>query len=150
MIPDVLNWLGMDRIDWLLSMSAETYDALVGAGIRIIQRVTLPDVCVPKHAVIEINCKIADGYHADAIKTDELVNELRDLRTIRKQCKRIYSLAKEDKLNYWKLNSDNFDNCVSVVKECIDRNYPIHNIPLHSRFRHFDAKALNKLMKGCD
>ena len=133
MIRDVLIWLGMDRIDLLLSMSAETYDALVAAGIRITQRVSLP-------AVFEI---IADG-----IKTDEIVHELLDLRTIRKQCKRIYSLAKADKLNYWNFNVDNFDNCVLVAKECIDRNYPIHNIPLLSR--HFDAKPLTKLMKGCD
>ena len=62
MMPDVLNWLGIDRIDWLLSMSSEKYEALVNAGIRIIQRVSLPDIYVPKHAVIEISAKIAAGY----------------------------------------------------------------------------------------
>ena len=89
-------------------------------------------------------------YHADEIKTDEVVAELRDLRTVRQQCQRIYELGEKDKLNFWRLNLKNFDHCVSVVKECVDRNYRQHNIPLHSRFRHFDENSLNMLLKKWD
>jgi len=44
MMPDVLLWLGINRIDWLLSMSADKYDAISGAGIDVMQRVALPDM----------------------------------------------------------------------------------------------------------
>jgi len=51
MMPDILNWLGIDRIDWLLSMSSEKYEAIVEAGITVNQRVSLPDEYVPKNAI---------------------------------------------------------------------------------------------------
>merc|ERR1719319_1621311 len=44
MMPDVLNWLGINRIDWLLSMSNEKYDAITSAGIQVPQHVA-GDVC---------------------------------------------------------------------------------------------------------
>lgn len=44
-MPDVLVWLGVRRIDWLLSMSHEKYDALTAAGITIVQRVSRGDTC---------------------------------------------------------------------------------------------------------
>ena len=35
-MPEILLWLGIDRIDWLLSMSREKYDALIQHNIKII------------------------------------------------------------------------------------------------------------------
>ena len=32
MMPDVLNWLGLRRIDWLCSMSNEKYSVILPAG----------------------------------------------------------------------------------------------------------------------
>merc|ERR1711935_664696 len=43
MMPDVLNWMGIRRIDWLCSMSNEKYEAITGAGIKVMQRVDLPE-----------------------------------------------------------------------------------------------------------
>ena len=37
MMPDALRWLGVKRIDWLCSMSNEKYEAIVGAGIKVMQ-----------------------------------------------------------------------------------------------------------------
>ena len=39
MMPDILLWLGITRIDWLLSMSNLKYDAMVRSGIDIVERV---------------------------------------------------------------------------------------------------------------
>jgi GTP cyclohydrolase II len=62
LMPDVLHWLGVTRIDRLVSMSNLKYDALVSAGIEIGERVPLPLALVPKDAAIEIEAKKAAGY----------------------------------------------------------------------------------------
>jgi GTP cyclohydrolase II len=62
LMPDVLHWLGVTRIDRLVSMSNLKYDALVGAGIEIGERVPLPAELVPKDASVEIEAKKAAGY----------------------------------------------------------------------------------------
>ena len=48
LMPDALHWLGVRRIDRLVSMSDMKYDALVGQGIEIVERVSLPDHLVPE------------------------------------------------------------------------------------------------------
>jgi len=62
LMPDVLHWLGVTRIDRLVSMSNMKYDALVGSGIEIGERVPLPAELVPKDASVEIEAKKAAGY----------------------------------------------------------------------------------------
>lgn len=150
MMPDILNWFGIDRIDWLLSMSSEKYDAIIEAGICVNQRVPLPDSYVPKNAKVEVLAKIAAGYHAESSiskqKEQETLSALRDLRTIRKQCSRIFKLAKLNKLTYFKLNINKFDFVVKQVLSVINEHYPDHNIPLHSRFRHFNENKLTNLI----
>lgn len=62
LMPDVIHWLGITRIDRLVSMSNLKYDALVGAGIEIGERVSLPADLVPQDAMVEIEAKKAAGY----------------------------------------------------------------------------------------
>jgi GTP cyclohydrolase II len=62
LMPDVIHWLGISRIDRLVSMSNLKYDALVGAGIDIGERVPLPQGLVPPDAMVEIAAKKAAGY----------------------------------------------------------------------------------------
>jgi len=145
MMPDVLNWLGLNRIDWLLSMSNEKYQAIVNAGIQVMQRVALPEMFVPKAAFVEMNAKIASGYHTDTLKSDEVIKELQDLRTIRKQCLRIYQLAKEESLKYFRLNLEKLPIAATRVVACINRFYPDLKIPYHSRLRHFGEKRMDAL-----
>jgi GTP cyclohydrolase II len=64
LMPDALHWLGIARIDRLVSMSNLKYDALVGAGIEIGERVALPPELVPQDAMVEIAAKKAAGYFA--------------------------------------------------------------------------------------
>src|SRR5262245_7751558 len=63
LMPDALHWLGVRRIDRLISMSDMKYDALVGQGIEIVERVPLPDHLVPSDAQVEIAAKKAAGYY---------------------------------------------------------------------------------------
>jgi len=147
MMPDVLNWLGLNRIDWLLSMSNEKYQAIVDAGIQVMQRVALPEMFVPKAAFVEMNAKIASGYHTDKLKSDEVIKELQDLRTIRKQCSRIYQLAEQGSLKYFHLNLEKLPIAVTRVVDSINELYPDLKIPYHSRLRHFGEKRMEALEK---
>jgi len=147
MMPDVLNWLGVRRIDWLISMSNEKYVAILDAGIEVMQRVALPEMYVPKPALVEMNAKIASGYHTDQLKSDEVIKELQDLRTVRRRCARLYELAKHDSLKYFKLHLENLPTAVTRVVTCINETYPDLNIPYHSRLRHFGEKRMDALRK---
>lgn len=63
LMPDVLHWLGVTRIDRLMSMSNMKYDALVDSGIEIGERVPIPPELVPPDASVEIEAKKAAGYY---------------------------------------------------------------------------------------
>jgi GTP cyclohydrolase II len=43
LMPDILHWLGVTKIDRMLSMSNMKYDAIVNSGIPIHERVPIPD-----------------------------------------------------------------------------------------------------------
>jgi GTP cyclohydrolase II len=64
LMPDVLNWLGVVRIDRLVSMSNVKYDAMVRQGIEIVERVPLPADRIPDDARVEMDAKKAAGYYA--------------------------------------------------------------------------------------
>ncbi len=64
LMPDVLHWLGITRIDRLMSMSNMKYDALVGSGIDVVERVPIPDGLIPEDASVEMQAKKAAGYYA--------------------------------------------------------------------------------------
>jgi GTP cyclohydrolase II len=62
LMPDVLHWLGITRIQRFVSMSDMKCDALLRQGIAIDERVPLPDAMIPPDARVEIEAKIAAGY----------------------------------------------------------------------------------------
>ncbi|PJF20074.1 GTP cyclohydrolase II [Paramicrosporidium saccamoebae] len=62
LMPDVLHWLGVQKIDEMISMSNMKYDAIVGAGIPILERVPIPDEMVPPDSQVEMVAKVASGY----------------------------------------------------------------------------------------
>jgi GTP cyclohydrolase II len=62
LMPDVIHWLGISRIDRFVSMSNMKYDALAGGGIEIGERVPIPDWLVPDDASVEMEAKKAAGY----------------------------------------------------------------------------------------
>ncbi|MGV9825520.1 MULTISPECIES: GTP cyclohydrolase II [unclassified Gordonia (in: high G+C Gram-positive bacteria)] len=62
LMPDVLHWLGITRIDRLVSMSNMKYDAITGSGIEVGERVDIPESLIPADARVEIDAKMAAGY----------------------------------------------------------------------------------------
>jgi GTP cyclohydrolase II len=72
LMPDAIHWLGIARIDRLVSMSNLKYDALIAAGIEIGERVALPPELVPSDAMVEIEAKKAAGYFTPESETASL------------------------------------------------------------------------------
>ncbi|THD00276.1 hypothetical protein EYZ11_000169 [Aspergillus tanneri] len=62
LMPDILHWLGIKKIDRMLSMSNMKYDAIVQTGIPIYERVPIPEDMIPSDSRVEIDAKINAGY----------------------------------------------------------------------------------------
>ena len=73
LMPDVLHWLGVTKIDRFVSMSNMKHDALTASGIEIGERVPIPDELIPDDAKVEMEAKKAAGYFsAHAPTADKL------------------------------------------------------------------------------
>ncbi|KEZ40246.1 hypothetical protein SAPIO_CDS8740 [Scedosporium apiospermum] len=72
LMPDILHWLGIKKIDRMLSMSNMKYDAIVSQGIPIHERVELPEERIPEDSRVEIDAKITA---ASIIKSGDLDGE---------------------------------------------------------------------------
>ncbi len=78
LMPDVLHWMGIKRIDHLVSMSNMKYDAIVGSGIEVGERVQIPDDLIPADAKVEMEAKKAAGYFTpDDIKKGEALKKVK-------------------------------------------------------------------------
>ncbi len=71
LMPDVLHWLGVKKIDNMISMSDMKHDAIVKSGIKIIKRVPIPHDLIPADAQVEMEAKKAAGYFTDESVLDE-------------------------------------------------------------------------------
>lgn len=65
LMPDVLHWLGIMRIDRFVSMSDMKFDAITGSGIEIAERVAIPENLIPPDAQVEMEAKKAAGYFSE-------------------------------------------------------------------------------------
>jgi len=74
LMPDVLHWLGITRIDRMVSMSNMKYNAITQAGIEIVKRIPIPEDLIPQDARVEIEAKKAAGYYTtgDVLDADGL------------------------------------------------------------------------------
>lgn len=145
LMPDILLWLGISRIDWLLSMSSEKYDAIVAADIKVMQRISLPDELVPTGASVEITAKISAGYHTDTVHSSEVRSRLKGLDAIREQCGKVFRLAEKGLCHHFTMNLKNLPKTVDAVLNCIKKDYPSLDIPHHSRIRHFTFNGEDRL-----
>jgi hypothetical protein len=64
LMPDVLHWMGMKRIDRLVSMSDMKYNAITRSGIEVTERVSIPADRIPADAHVEMDAKKAAGYYS--------------------------------------------------------------------------------------
>lgn len=62
LMPDILHWLGIKKIDRMLSMSNMKHDAIVDTGIKILERIPIPEDMIPDDSRVEIDAKINAGY----------------------------------------------------------------------------------------
>ncbi|MEH1965648.1 GTP cyclohydrolase II [Nostoc sp.] len=74
LMPDVLHWLGITRIDRMVSMSNMKYNAIIQAGIEIVERIPIPEDLIPPDARVEMEAKKAAGYYTtgDVLDADGL------------------------------------------------------------------------------
>jgi GTP cyclohydrolase II len=81
LMPDVVHWLGIRRIDRFVSMSNMKYEALVKSGVQIGERVAIPPELVPPDAAVEIEAKKAAGYFTPEPAPSDLTQVVgRDLK----------------------------------------------------------------------
>ena len=73
LMPDVMHWLGITRIDQFVSMSNLKYDAVTQSGIEIVERITIPEDLIPADAQVEIKAKKAAGYYTEDEVPDDSV-----------------------------------------------------------------------------
>jgi GTP cyclohydrolase II len=71
LMPDVLHWLGIQKVDHMVSMSDMKYDAIVNSGIPILRRYDIPEHLIPPDSRVEIDAKIAAGYFTSGKKITE-------------------------------------------------------------------------------
>lgn len=71
LMPDVMHWLGITRIDQFVSMSNLKYDAVTQSGIEIVNRISIPEELIPSDARVEIDAKKAAGYYTEGHIPDE-------------------------------------------------------------------------------
>ncbi|MGQ9371263.1 GTP cyclohydrolase II [Azospirillum sp. ST 5-10] len=73
LMPDIFHWLGVRRIDRMVSMSNMKSDAIRRAGIEIVEQIPIPDELIPDDAKVEMDAKKAAGYFTPTVPTkDEL------------------------------------------------------------------------------
>ena len=61
LMPDVLHWLGISRIDRMVSMSNLKYDAIAQSGIEIVERVPIPEELIPADARVVLTESTHEG-----------------------------------------------------------------------------------------
>lgn len=145
LMPDVLLWLGISRIDRLLSMSSDKYDAITGAGITVVSRVSLPEEWVPKGAYIEISAKISSGYMGFQPTSNNEYAELKTLEMIRKKANQLFAIGTRGPgLPHFKIDLSKIDFIVDRVIKTTLKTYPSLKIPDHSRMRHYEVTFFHK------
>ncbi len=78
LMPDVLHWLGITRIDRFISMSDMKHNAITRSGIEIVTRVPIPEELIPADAQVEIEAKKAAGYYSEnKVLTEEELAEIK-------------------------------------------------------------------------
>jgi len=67
--PDVLHWLGVTKIDELVSDSEVKYEAIVASGIQVVKRVAIPQDRLPPAARVEVQAQ--EGQRLEKRRSQE-------------------------------------------------------------------------------
>ncbi len=80
----------------------------------------------------------------DWLNGDNAVAYLRTSNAIRERCEQLFSLAQQDKLGHFTLHLDRLADVARATCREIRTNYPDLEVPLHSRWRHFNAGDVDR------
>jgi GTP cyclohydrolase II len=69
LMPDVLHFFGITKIDNMISMSDMKYNAIVNSGISILNRYEIPAEKIPEDARVEMEAKKNAGYFSQGEKS---------------------------------------------------------------------------------
>ncbi len=75
----------------------------------------------------------------------EIINYLRSPRAIRERCQQIFLWGCEDQLAHFQCDLSQLEPVADYVIQVIKNNYPDLNIPIHSRWRHFEVGHVPRL-----
>lgn len=73
------------------------------------------------------------------------VLKLRSTDTIRERCAKILALGRAGRLAHFAVHDDRLAACASYVVRVIRENYPTLEVPVHSRWRHFDVGGVARV-----
>ena len=62
---------------------------------------------------------------------------------VRARCNKIGEIAERGQTKWFRYHPENLERCVSIVTAECQGNYPDQNIPLHSRWRHFEIGGID-------
>ncbi|XWK91283.1 MAG: URC4/urg3 family protein [Phormidium sp.] len=75
----------------------------------------------------------------------KLIDYLRSPAAIRERCDRIFTLALDDKLLYFRVDLSKLEKCADYVIQVMRDDYPNLEIPFHSRWRHFEVGNVSRI-----
>ncbi|HAU2358115.1 TPA: DUF1688 family protein [Legionella pneumophila] len=106
------------------------------------------DITHPKELLISMNWlnrKDVPFMNNQEQQIQNILNTLRDPRTIRTQSHRILNLAKQNRLEHFSLSPERMTTTASYIVDIITSRYPELDIPYHSRWRHFEMDGLPRI-----
>ena len=74
-----------------------------------------------------------------------LIDYLQSPEAIRERCDRLFTLALDDKLPYFRVDLSKLENCADYVIQVMRDDYPNLEIPFHSRWRHFEVGNVSRI-----
>jgi len=75
----------------------------------------------------------------------DAIRRLRAVSTIRERCENIFEAGLEGDLEHFSMDLERLPDLAERVAAVTRRNYPSLEVPLHSRWRHFDAGGDSRL-----
>ena len=79
--------------------------------------------------------------------TQSAVRQLRKPAEIRIRCQELLSMGECGKLHHFQVHTDQLDAVAHKVAEITRARYPDLNIPIHSRWRHFEVSNIDRWKK---
>ena len=87
---------------------------------------------------------IADDWHHRQEEAHAAAAVLRTTVTIRERCGQLLERARRGESGWFEVVDDNIDAAAREVAQLTKRRFPKGDIPLHSRWRHFEAGGIDR------